>query len=462
MHGGYGTSGRTAAAVGPEHEAIEAYDASLGRGDVARRTYLALSDAQQAHRVLVGGRPLCSVLRPRFLARSHADHLASVSALVARVLERAGGALLASERALDLIGASEQEREIWAIDPGYPGFTLTSRLDSFTVDGRPRFIEYNAESPAGIGYCDRLFSLFSMLPAVQHWTQRFAVARVEGCRHLLDALLWAYHERGGRGIPSVAVIDWEDVITRRDFELCAEYFRTQAIPTVIVDPRALEYRNGRVWAGNEPITLVYRRVLLHELLARADEAAPLLRAYRDGAVCMVNSPRSKLLHKKSVFALLSEGALGVALTPEEQAAIDATIPWTRLVVPGPTVYDGHSEDLLALLLRHQERFALKPVDDYGGKGVVLGWTSARSAWEASVEHALRGGYVVQQRVAVPEEPFPVWQDDRLAYVNLLLDTDPLLFRGAMGSILTRLSGSALLNVSAGTGSSVPTFVVEEL
>jgi hypothetical protein len=65
-------------------------------------------------------------------------------------------------------------------------------------------------------------------------------------------------------------------------------------------------------------------------------------------------------------------------------------------------------------------------------------------------------------VAVPEEPFPVWQDDRLAYVNLLLDTDPLLFRGAMGSILTRLSGSALLNVSAGTGSSVPTFVVEEL
>jgi uncharacterized circularly permuted ATP-grasp superfamily protein len=257
------------------------------------------------------------------------------------------------------------------------------------------------------------------------------------------------------------VIDWEDVITRRDFELCAEYFRSQGIPTVIVDPRALKYANGRVWAGNEPITLVYRRVLLHELLARADEAQPLLRAYREGAICVVNSPRSKLLHKKSVFALLSEGRLGVEITPEEQQVIDSTVPWTRLVSPGCTTYQGAQEDLPGLLVRHQDRFALKPVDDYGGKGVTLGWTVPPTEWAGSVERALEGGYVVQERVDVPEERFPIWQNDRLAHLDLLLDTNPLLFRGVMGSILTRLSGSALLNVSAGTGSSVPTFVLDE-
>jgi hypothetical protein len=447
--------------VGPEQEAIEAFEACLAQGDAALHTHCALQSAQESQRIDVAGRPLCSVLRPRFLARSHAELLATESSLVAHVLERAAPVLLNSDRALDAIGASEQEREIWAIDPGYSGFTLTSRLDSFMHEGTIKLIEYNAESPAGIGFCDRLFSLFHNLPVVAQWSRRFRLARAEGCRHLLDALLWAYHERGGRGIPSIAVIDWEDVITRRDFELCCEYFRAQGVPTIIVDPRGLEYRGGRVLAGSEVVTLVYRRVLLHELLEHAGDIQPLLQAYREGAICMVNSPRSKLLHKKSVFALLSAGALGIELTPEEQAVIDATVPWTRLVVPGPVEYGGKRENLPALLLRNQDRLALKPVDDYGGKGVVLGWDESESTWTEAVERALGGGYVVQERVPVPSEPYPVWQDGRLTSASLHLDTDPLLFRGSMGSVLTRLSGSALLNVSAGTGSSVPTFVIEE-
>ncbi|MGH2444382.1 MAG: hypothetical protein ACRDFX_14605, partial [Chloroflexota bacterium] len=68
---------------------------------------------------------------------------------------------------------------------------------------------------------------------------------------------------------------------------------------------------------------------------------------------------------------------------------------------------------------------------------------------------------VQERVNVPTESFPVWRDDRLEWSPLLLDTNPLLFRGKTGGILTRLSQSAVLNVSAGTGSAAPTFVLQE-
>ena len=57
--------------------------------------------------------------------------------------------------------------------------------------------------------------------------------------------------------------------------------------------------------------------------------------------------------------------------------------------------------------------------------------------------------------------FPVWEDGGLRILPLLVDTNPLLFRGEMGGILTRTSSSALLNVSAGTGSAAPTFVVPE-
>jgi hypothetical protein len=176
---------------------------------------------------------------------------------------------------------------------------------------------------------------------------------------------------------------------------------------------------------------------------------------------MVNCPRSKLLHKKAVMALLSEGRLPLSLSPEERSIVEATIPWTRRVGEGDTSYGDETVDLPGFILENQERMALKPSDDYGGRGVVLGWDTTAEGWQRALERALGGGYVVQERVPVPEAEFPVWDDGEVRVVPLYVDVDPLLFRGRMGGVLTRLSGSPLLNVSAGTGSTAPTFVVDE-
>jgi len=178
-------------------------------------------------------------------------------------------------------------------------------------------------------------------------------------------------------------------------------------------------------------------------------------------VCMVNTPRSKMLHKKSVMALLSDHAFGLALNEEELDIVDRTVPWTRLLIESTTSFHGETVNLARLLLDQRERFVLKPVDDYGGRGVVLGWETSLDEWARVIEASMGAPYVVQERVDQPEAKFPMWQDDNLVIEPMLLDTNPLLFRGQMGSILTRVSGSALLNVSAGTGSTTPTFVVKD-
>jgi hypothetical protein len=426
--------------------------------ELARGTHEHLVQAHRDQGLELQGRLLCNVLRPRFISADRTAELRRVSRILALLLERAGEYLLSSDALLDLVHASEQEREIWAVDPGYPGLTVTSRLDSFMVGDQPKFVEYNAESPASIGYCDCLTEVFEASPGMRAWVHRGTLQRFNVRRALLDSLVWAYRERGGTGAPVVAIVDWDDVLTKRDFELCAEYFRESSIRTVVTDPRRLTYRGGQVLCGDERITLVYRRVLLHELLERADEAEPLLRAYREGAVCMVNSPRSKLLHKKAVFALLSDEMLGLDITDEERLVVDSTVPWTRLVVEGTTSYEGQSTDLIELLRANQDRFALKPVDDYGGRGVSLGWDTEPEKWQRDIEDALQKHYVVQERVEVPSEEFPTWKDDALEMIPMLVDTDPLLFRGEVGGILTRISGDPLLNVTAGTGSTTPTFV----
>ncbi len=114
------------------------------------------------------------------------------------------------------------------------------------------------------------------------------------------------------------------------------------------------------------------------------------------------------------------------------------------------------------ILAHRDRFVLKPNDDYGGKGIVLGWTVDASAWETAVRNALQQPYIAQERVNLPREVYPSVHDGKLQLIERMLDTNPFVcFSSTVDGILTRISTEALLNVTAGGGSTVPTFVLEE-
>ena len=57
--------------------------------------------------------------------------------------------------------------------------------------------------------------------------------------------------------------------------------------------------------------------------------------------------------------------------------------------------------------------------------------------------------------------FPALKDDgSIEFAEQLVDLDPLLFNGKVGSAFTRLSSTELANVSSG-GGMVPTFMISE-
>jgi uncharacterized circularly permuted ATP-grasp superfamily protein len=217
--------------------------------------------------------------------------------------------------------------------------------------------------------------------------------------------------------------------------------------------------------GEIPIDLVYKRVLTSEFLVRYGDAAldhPLAQAYRDGKICMVNSFRAKLLHKKSIFAMLTDSTLQDRFTAEERAAIERHVPWTRMVQKMQTTYQGAPIDLLEFARAKQERLLLKPNDEYGGKGIVIGWEVSRDEWAGALKEALDTPFVVQERVTIAYENYPTMVDGQLQIGQRLVDSDPFLFGTDVAGCLTRLSTVTLLNVTAGGGSTVPTFVISEL
>ncbi|MGB0389822.1 MAG: hypothetical protein ACPGWR_33795, partial [Ardenticatenaceae bacterium] len=110
---------------------------------------------------------------------------------------------------------------------------------------------------------------------------------------------------------------------------------------------------------------------------------------------------------------------------------------------------------------HRNELVLKPNDAYGGKGVIIGWESSAQEWEAAIKNALNEPTVVQRKVKIAYENFPAYINGQLDISQRLVDLDPYLFNGdTCHGLLTRLSGSSLLNVTAGTGSIAPTFIIE--
>jgi uncharacterized circularly permuted ATP-grasp superfamily protein len=251
--------------------------------------------------------------------------------------------------------------------------------------------------------------------------------------------------------------------------LFQRYFREHNLEAVICSPDELVFEDGHLYAqtseGRARVDLIYKRVLTSEFLMHYGDAAfehPLVQAYAAGKICLVNSFRAKLLHKKSIFAMLTDDALADRFTPEERDAIARHVPWTRLVRAGATTYAGEQIDLLDFARKNQERLLLKPNDEYGGKGILIGWETSADAWERGLKEALQSPFVVQERVEIAYEDYPAMVEGQLQIGRRLVDTDPFLFGAEVNGSLCRLSTVTLLNVTAGGGSTVPVFVIDKL
>jgi hypothetical protein len=174
---------------------------------------------------------------------------------------------------------------------------------------------------------------------------------------------------------------------------------------------------------------------------------------------MVNPFRCKPIHKKAIFAVLTDDEIQPLFTAEERAAIVAHVPWTRRVREGRTTRDGRAVDLVPHIRDNRDGLVLKPNDEYGGKGVHIGWEMTASQWDAALTDALSSSFVVQAKVDLLRETFPEIGPSGLQFRDLVVDLDPFVFNGEVEGFLTRLSGTSLANVTSG-GGQVPAFLVE--
>ncbi|MEO5817079.1 MAG: hypothetical protein ABIT20_17555 [Gemmatimonadaceae bacterium] len=438
---------------------------SLLTDDMAGESQRQLDEQLKQRGLYFGDRALCTVLRPRFLSPAQYKFLQKRGAVVLRAFRTAHQAALADARLLAQFRLMDWEHQLLHVETGFRDASPVSRLDAFFVagEGGMKFTEYNAETPAGGGYNDVLTELFYGMPVMREFLRSWDVRPLPARHNVLHALLDAYEQWSGtRNRPNIAIVDWSDVPTQSEFLLFQDYFERQGISCTIIDPVDVSYSNGVLSGPNGKIDLIYKRVLLHELVERGGIDHPILRAFRDGKVCMVNPPACKILHKKASLAVLHDERNSFLFSNEEQEAIDLSIPWTRVVEERHTTHESADIDLIPFVSANKDQLVLKPNDEYGGKGIILGWEVDDDAWQASLRTALAEPYIVQQRIALPKEDYPSVVDGNVMFIERMVDTAPYVAYGDhVDGVLSRLGTASLLNVTAGGGSQTPTFIAEK-
>ena len=404
------------------------------------------------HDVIFAGQTIPFVLMPHFISPGQLRRVKHAVGALSAVLDRFCDAYPEDAALRDELAVSPVEDSLIRVDPGFPRPMRICRLDAFLTGYDVKFLEFNADSPAGTGYTDILHAGLSSTIDLPRVRQEFEMAYAPILPELIGTLTDAYAHVRAR---HTDLPEQPDARARRRRGLAErpgvpDHLRRRAGHRARGAARTLDelrYDGSTLSAGGEPIHLVYRRALLEDL-----DQSDLVAAARDGRVCVVNPFRSRVANNKKLFALFCDPRFRHLIQGDEQEVIDATIPWTRILREGRTNYGDWKIDLLPFVADNRERLVLKPASDYGGHNVALGMETPQAEWDAILDaHAEREDFIVQEYLPVPEEMFPTIEDGHVQMRLKRFNINPFGIGGRYAGSITRISDRAVINVSAGGG-----------
>ena len=260
-------------------------------------------------------------------------------------------------RLRDELQLPDTEDQLIRIEPGFPRPMRICRLDAFLQGYDVKFLEFNADSPAGVGYTDILYEGLRTTIDLERVRQEFDTAYTQILPELiahaarrLRARPRHPHRPARRARGSRSSTPPARPASPSSASSAPPPRRPASRPTT---PRSTRSPTTapRCKVKDEPVHLVYRRALLEDL-----DQSDLVAAARDGRICLVNPFRSRVANNKKLFALFQDPRFTYLVEGDEADVIRATIPWTRILRPGPR-HLRRLDDRPAVVRRRQPREA---------------------------------------------------------------------------------------------------------
>jgi len=408
-------------------------------------------------------KPMPTLLKPNFISPRQSRRLQYTVEKISSALNKLIALYLENEEVRQIMKFSEIENDLFFINPGYNTPLVIARLDAFMNDYEVKFLEFNCDSPAGTSYSDILENGFKALLNKYEFLSQWRIDYTNRQERFWEALKTCYREFRENHpsfpiTPTIAIVDWDDVSTASEFELLKNFFEAKGYHTIICSPQSFKIDGATLVVNDEPVHLIYRRVITRELIQKIDEVQDFVQGIKQGLACACNPFRSYIVGNKKILAILTDPRFQTIYDRDELDVIQRSIPWTKVLANAKAKYQGFTVDLPAFVSDNKEKLVLKPASSYGGKDVFLGRETDQATWDKIIQENIENEeWVVQEYVSIPEEIFPEIGSTvslRLKKVNI----NPFAFLGKYGGTISRVSDKSIINVSAG-GGLVPTMCV---
>lgn len=432
-------------------------------GNLAKAQFERLTQFLIEEKCTFKGEPMPTLLKPNFLSPKQTRTLQYAVDKISSALNKFINLYLQNQQVRDIMKFSDEENDLFSIEPGYSTSLVIARHDAFMDDYSIKFLEFNCDSPAGTAYSDVLEDGFKDIlkqyPALDSWKIDY-YRRQE---RLLDALITCYNEFKTThpslpSQPTIAIVDWDDVATTTEFDLLQEFFEHKGYETIICSPQNFQINGGKMLVNGQQVHLIYKRVITRELLQKLDKVENFVQGIKEGFACTCNPFRSFIVENKKVLSLLTDPRFQDIYSNDELNVIERTIPWTKILADTKAIYHGFNVNLRDFIADNKDNLVLKPASSYGGKDVYLGRETDQQTWEKIMNENIESEtWVIQKYVSIPQEMFPVI-DETVCMQIKKININPFALLCKYSGTISRVSDSSVINVSAG-GGLVPTMSV---
>lgn len=446
-----------------EQKANKLYDELITtQGDI-KQEYINYNQAYGLNEIQ--NEPFKTFIKPYFLHVSEIDYFKKVSSIICNALEKINQLYFEEPKIRSLIRTTPIKYDDYLyVNQDYSGSQIVTRLDAYFghTPETLKFLEFNTDSPCGIGWNDKMSDILLKLPTICKLSEKISLETSRLSERLLICLLdkykeWCHFKKiAKKNNPLIAISIKKNSPAINDYNLLVEHLKQLGTFTILVEPEEFSYDGNQVMYKGKVIDIIYRDYFMEFIGDQFhDKAKQINQAIKDEKICFINPFKSQIGGNKAVLSIFSNPEFHSYFSKNEIEIFNKHIPWTRLV----------DSQLKETIINNQIDLILKPTDGYGGFNVTIGNSVSKKKWEEALEFALikKNSFIVQEYITANTYQFPIdHHKDRNGFLDsYLVNLNFWCFNGEYQGAFVRASKNTVINIHQDAGL-VPCFTENEL
>lgn len=365
---------------------------------LVQRNYLTNESTAKYH-----GRAVYTMFMPKLFSEKETEKFKSIVEMSNRIFNKVIKRYCENAEFRKAFGFSKELEELILLDNGYENVIPVSRIDIFFNEDEKssdymnfKFCEINTDGSSAMNEDRELVTAVKKTGVFNEFEKEYELKSFELFDSLVDEFLKIYETYGKKvENPNIVITDFTENATSEEFKQFKKAFERKNLNCEIVDIRDFEYQNGVLKTPNKmKVDLVYRRAVTADIMKNYDFIQPFLNAVKDGAVCLMGSFRTQVVHTKTLFEVLCNTKLtSLFLEKDELEFIENHIPKT---------FELSRENKLINIdeiKKERKKWIVKPTDSYGSKNVLSGVECENDEeWAEFIDNCLEldDKYIVQE------------------------------------------------------------------